>query len=212
MGVFYKHLPMGFCSTPQGRVIFYASISGAKKCWQGRIPEYVEGNYKFYWHPYQKQWVLCEFRNPETGKFEPTPQIMASRLEWDLPKYRTATHSTKAGTMFGFDAAYQFVQATGVRTGFLMEGPLDAGRFGIPAVAMTGAVLSPMQAMLLAVVFRRIVYCADRGKAGELASVSVTKQLASKCEVIIEKMPEGVSDPGDAPESLVAELRKKYLQ
>jgi hypothetical protein len=210
--IFYRHMPLGFRSTPQGRIIFFGMIRGSAHSWQGRIPEFTVGNHKHYWHPYERKWVLCEIRNPETGKFEPTPQILSSRYEWEMDKYRTATHAQRAAVVFGFDAAVAFADHTGDSLGFLMEGPLDAGRFGPPAMALTGKHLSERQAHLILTRFQKVVYFADKGIPGEQAKKSVMKHLGGHIEVIFEQLPDGVDDPGSAPADLVSHYRKAYLK
>lgn len=210
--IFYRYLPLGFRSTPQGRIIFYGMIRGSAHSWQGRIPEFTAGNQKYYWHPYEKRWVLCELLNPTTGKFEPLPQIRASRYPWEMDKYRSAKHARRSEVVFGFDAAVEFSNQTGDPTGFLVEGPLDAGRLGPPAMALTGKYLSELQANLLLTHFRRIVYFPDKGIPGEQAKKSVIKHLGSHIEVIFEQLPDGVSDPGAAPADLVSYYRTTYLK
>lgn len=210
--IFYRHLPLGFRSTPQGRIIFFGMIRGSAHSWQGRIPEFVVGNQKYYWHPYTKSWTLCELRNPSTGKFEPTPQIQADRYDWEMDKYRSATHALRSEVVFGFDAAVAHANAHGDDTGFLMEGPLDAGRFGAPAMALTGKHLSERQAMLILTRFQKVVYFPDKGIPGEQAKKSVMKHLGGAIEVIFEELPPEVEDPGSAPAALVNFYRSKHLR
>ena len=210
--IFYRRLPLGFKSTPQGRIIFFGYIRGSAHSWQGRIPEYKVGNQVYYWHPYQARWVLCEIINPTTGKREPIPEIMAAREEWDLDKYRTAKHARRQEVVFGFDSAVLYADLAGDSTGFLMEGPLDAGRFGPPAMALTGKFLAELQANLLLTRFRKIVYFPDKGIPGEQAKKSVLTHLGDKIEVEFEQLPDGVSDPGEASPDLVSFYRKKHLR
>jgi hypothetical protein len=214
LNIFYANLPKGFRNTPQGRVIFFASMYGALMSWQGRIPEYVDGNHKYYWHPYQNQWTLCEIRDyNEKGelKWMPTAEIKAHRLDWNLNKYKSATHSSRNETLFGLDAAISWSQRAGKATCLLMEGPLDAGRFGAPAVAQIGSSLSPQQANMLLNSFRKIVYIQDKGEAGEKSLATVKGHLEGRCELIFENLPDGINDPGDLPQALANEIYLKHL-
>lgn len=210
LSIYYKHLPMGFKSTPQGRIIFFASVNGALVNWQGRIPEYIEGNRRHYWHPYQERWVLCEIK--EDGVWNPVPEIASSRLDWDMPKYRTAKHGSRHETLFGFDAAVEWSLRTGVRTCLLSEGPLDIARFGPPALAMVGSFLSPAQAALILNNFRKVVHLPDKGAAGDKSRTSVEVNLAHRCELYVEELPEGRDDPGElSPGEVEAILGKHDL-
>lgn len=215
LSIFYKNLPMGFKSTPQGRIIFFASINGAIQSWQGRIPEFVEGNLKSYWHPYQDRWVVCEVKEwddaTQEWKWNPIPQIKASPLDWDLPKYRTAKHTARNEVLFGFDAAVHWNKMSGKSTILLVEGPLDAARFGPPAIALIGSFISPFQASLILNNFRRVVYIRDKGKAGEDSLKTVNAQLGGKCDLIFEELPEGVNDPGALPQAAANAIYLKYL-
>lgn len=210
--IFYKRLPLNFRSTPQGRIIFFAEINGALKSWQGRIPEHKEGHQKWYWHPYEHRWVLCELYNPHIEKWEPTPQIQATGLEWDIPKYRTAKHAARAEVLMGYDAAKKFVEDTGCTTGFLVEGPLDAGNLGPGTVGMTGTYLSEEQAALVMTIFKRVVFFPDKGIPGKKGEESVRKHLEGRIDLVVEHIPDSVSDPGELTPAAVNGYRSLYIQ
>ncbi len=210
--IYYRRLPLDFRNTPQGRVVFFGQINGVTSGWQARIPEYVEGNHRYYWHPYHQQWVLCEFRESARDAWQPIPQIQASPLLWkDLNKYHGAKHMRKSELLLGYDAAREYQRLTGCKTGFLGEGPLDAGRFGPPAVGCMGKSLSLNQATLLLELFDHVVMFPDKGDAGQQAVRSVRAQLEHKCRLTIHDLPDYASDPGNLTCEDVQHYRKIYL-
>lgn len=196
--IFYMPLPAGFASTPQGRIIFYADIYGVQQAWQGRIPEFVDGNRKFYWHPYNKRWMHCETREHAEAPWTPIDEIRNSRLEWKkLPKYKTADYTSRSEVLFGFDAAVEWNRDKVVETTIISEGPLDAGRVGPPAVCMVGSFFSEAQAALVTSRFRRIWIVADKDNAGKAAAASVMSRLAGH-DVRQLELPESTKkDLGD---------------
>lgn len=215
LAIFYRNLPLGFRSTPQGRVIFYARRERSAITWQGRIPEYTEGRHKYYWHPYERRWVLCEILN-NANVWEPIPAILASPLDWeDMPKYRTAKHTSRAEVVMGFDAAIAWNNEHGRttrhdRVAFLTEGPLDAGRLAPPAIAALGSFISLQQAQFLTSNFRKVVFFPDKGKAGEKSIVKAQEHMSAHCDLeIVEDLP--TDDPGGLSPAWVRHYREKYL-
>lgn len=203
LGIWYRRMPGGFNKTPQGRIVFYGDIVGVQRFWQARILEFVEGKDKYYWHPYHNEWVLCEQAN-SFGKFDPIPAFTAKgQKEWNMAKY---INVTGAGTradwgLLGLDAAVRWNMRMGKkqRICVLVEGPLDAGRFGPPSIAMLGKSLSPGQAMLLISYFDRVLVLSDNDASGMESRKSVSKFLSGHVILDFIPVPEAYKDPGDMP-------------
>lgn len=215
IGRVYRKLPCGFKDTPQGRLIFYAHVKGVRVSWQARLIEALDpsGLYRLVWHPYQEQWVPVYYRHNEEADwalladFEKDPY----GRKWDPSKYRTATGSSRANLLMGFDQALAWNAGRSKRTIILCEGPLDAGRIGAPAVAILGKFLSAGQAELVRNAFDDVIYVQDRGEAGDSAVVSVRKALAGMPLCCVTP-PEGVDDPGDISPDAVIPLRNKWFE
>jgi len=198
LDIYYSPLPGGFANTPQGRIIFFADIYGVRQGWQGRIPEYQDGNKKFFWHPYRNLWVHCENWDAEISKWVPVAELAKGPLQWKkLQKYKTADYMSRAEVLFGFDAAVEWNVDKVVESCALAEGPLDAGRVGPPGVCMVGGFLSEAQAALLNARFRAVWYVADLDAAGQEAAASVRRHLSGR-GLREMTLPEGVKkDLGD---------------
>lgn len=198
----YRRLPDGFRDTPQNRIIFFGDIYGVQQIWQARIPEFVQEDgkekIKFYLHPYRNEWVACERQNRVTGKWEPLEHLLTGDLKWDISKYKTAMHAAKSQCVLGLDAAIAWNKnnATKKPTGVLMEGPLDAGRIGPPAMPMIGKTLSDAQAQLLIRNFRKIIFVSDNDVAGAKSRASVSHALGRNLELVFMDLPAGVKDMG----------------
>lgn len=198
LDIYYRPLPLGFASTPQGRIIFFADVHGVQVGWQGRVIDYSDQGKQFYWHPYQDRWIHCEDFNPTTGKWEPIDEIRDSKLEWKkLPKYKTADYMARAEVVFGFDAAVRWNEGKVVETAVLCEGPLDAGRAGPPAVGMVGASLSELQAALLTSRFRNIWFVRDQDRAGISSLKSVEAHLGAHGLRMLDLPANSNKDLGD---------------
>lgn len=61
-GRWYKRMPQGWKDTPQGRIIFFGDMEGSQQIWQARILEQVVDRWKFFWHPYRREWVSVMHR------------------------------------------------------------------------------------------------------------------------------------------------------
>lgn len=182
---FYRKLPWGFKDTPQGRIIFFGMIDGVQRTWQARVIDYDQDNIRYYLHPYTGQWVACEQRVSENGKFEPLPSMDRSRHEWEIRRYRNARGSSRNDVLLGLDAAVEWNRRMG-RSGRdmivgLVEGPLDAGRIGPPLVASTGKFLSPEQARMLYSRFHTVISIPDTDPIGLKAAEDARKLLDQFC-------------------------------
>ena len=80
----------------------------------------------------------------------------------------------------------------------LVEGPLDAARFGPPGVAMLGKYLSDRQADLLARRFKKIIVVADNDKAGLEAKLRIQDVLSNKLiDLVFVDVPPAFKDVGE---------------
>lgn len=209
-GRFYRRLPLNFRDTPQGRIILYCFVRGVRKAWQARILDKWEGSSYYVWHPYLEMWTKIKERMPDGEEV-----FVQGVDKWKPSKYKTATGSRRNEILMGFDAAVKFSsgEPRKNRTVLLCEGPLDAGRFGAPAVAMLGKYLSPKQALLLSGAFGKVVYLSDKDKAGQKSESQVRRMLQGRCDFILGDIP-GLSegqDPGDATPEAVKQVRNMYL-
>jgi hypothetical protein len=172
IGVYYRNMPDGWKDTPQGRLILYANIRGAKKGWQARILEKKEDGWKWYFHPYRKEWVAVE-KQLADGSWQIRNDYAEEKYQWKPSKYRMATGTDaskgvgRSSVLLGFDAALAWNEKHNTKIPFvvLCEGPLDAGRIGPPAVAMLGKYLSDPQVNLIKS-FKKVIVVLDNDDAG----------------------------------------------
>lgn len=194
--LYYRRQPGGFRTTSQGRLIFFCLQGGVKVGWQARILEFDDGDKRFFWHPYKKDWV--HVLTNENGKWTPREGYE----EWDPAKYWTAPGTRRNNVVMGFDAALAWNlkhnrMRQHQRVALLVEGPLDGGRLGPPAVIVMGKYLTADQAKLLADTFYRLIAITDNDAGGKKLQESVQKHLSTK-EVRFDFMnvPGAFKDPG----------------
>lgn len=158
---YYTQLKAGFKATTQGRLIFYCLQNKSKVGWQARILQVDEGDARYYWHPYKKDWVVME-RRDEDGKWIPIHE------GWSPRKYWMAPGSRRSEIVMGYDAAVAWNRQLQFknRFAFLVEGPLDAARLGPPALAVMGKTLAEGQAALIGEAFKRVAVIPDTDAAG----------------------------------------------
>lgn len=215
MGIYWKHLPKGFKRTPQGRIIFFADIEGVCQGYQGRIPEVTSGKAKSYWHPYDNEWVHCESWCEDKKKWVPVPEIERSNLGWDIAKYFTGPNVARSEILLGFDAAIRWNKVFRIDQPVVIvtEGPLDAARWGAPAIAQMGKFLSVRQADLIAQNFARVIYVMDSDSAGRQAAQKVEARFGGRVQIFIVQLPKlksgtnlKVKDPGDLEDAQAWDL------
>ena len=210
---FYRKLPGDFRDTPQGRIIFYADLYGVQHSWQARIiDKVVNGCLHYYWHPYKKIWVLVRIKSGD--KWNLLPEFRDSEYEWKPSKYRLALDSYRNEVVMGMDAAILWNKVA--RRGkkkicILCEGPLDAGRFGPPALAILGKYLSEHQAKVICREFDVVVWVGDNDKAGREGTARVKEQLAGKVRLHVADVPAPFKDPGEMETSDAWALVKPYF-
>lgn len=213
----YRRLPGGFKDTPQGRIIFYADMLGVRRGWQARVLDRREDTSKWYWHPYEKEWVATA--NLEGEEWVPTPRFVTTEkrdgtaFKFDPSKYRISRGASRNKLIIGLDAALKWNQANrkpGQYIIFICEGPLDAGRLGAPAVAILGKFLSEDQATIIAKFFNILVYVADNDKAGIEGANRIRKRMADK-DLKFLYVPDEYKDIGETPQDVAEQLKQQFL-
>jgi hypothetical protein len=216
--LFYRRLSGGFKVTSQGRLIFFCLQNGSKVGWQARILEFDEGDpdgeWRSFWHPYKKEWVQVLARSNSNEKWT----ARDGYEDWDPAKYWTSPGMLRSQVVMGFDAAVEWNSRNGhdtrdERRCVLVEGPLDAGRLGSPALAIMGKFLSAGQAELVANTFGRVVIVGDNDEAGEKMRESVTRQLMSKnVRFQFFNLPDRYKDAGSLDAAGVLFYNRKIME
>jgi len=210
----YRRFVNGFKDTPQGRLIFNARLDGSVIGWQARILDMVVGDQRYFWHPYLKIWTVMEARN-EQGKWELLEQYQASPIGFKYSKYKTATGSKRNQMVMGLEAARSWNLEQGFDLspmGIVVEGPLDAARFGPPAMPLLGKFLSDGQADILARNFRRILYVNDEDEQGRQALTKVRDKLGDKVLLKVSSPPPGFEDPGAMDEQSAQDFLEPFIK
>lgn len=195
--LYYRRLPGGFKDTPQGRVIFHIDVKGVQEGWQARILEKIEGDKKYFWHPYQNEWVLGFIKLGEIWQLRPDWQ--KEPYPWKPSKYRTGNGTQRSRVVMGYDAAVDWNERVGTKEPFaiLVEGPLDAARFGPPGIAFLGKYLNEEQGKLIARKFKKVIYITDSDASGLQSKKSIIRSLAGKVDLHEAVVPKGVKDVGE---------------
>lgn len=207
----YKRLPGGWKDTPQGRIIFYVDVHGVQKGWQARLIDKVEGDWRWYWHPYDNQWEAVEYKQDDT--FVMREDYTRGLFKWKPSKYRTATGCHRNQIVMGFDAAMRWNADNNIKTPivFIVEGPLDAARIGPPACAILGKSLSTEQAQLLRP-FKKIVIVMDNDDAGRTGIIRAQNILGPMgLDYDICHIPEKFKDVGEMCYLDVARMTAPYI-
>ena len=210
LGRFYGRTAGGFKKTPQCRLIFYCFINGVRVGWQARVLDQTTEEGKFYFHPYQKQWVQTHVMI--AGELVPLPGY--EKENFDPGKYVNGLGCTRNAMMIGLDNAIEWNRQNssgGNKTVILTEGPLDAARFSNgPAVALLGKYLSDTQASHINRNFDRVLYAMDNDEAGASSLGAIMRKLSDK-ELVHMPIPKPFKDPGEMPQDAADELLSKYL-
>ena len=166
---FYRKGPAQWKDTPQNRLILFCRQDGSLQGWQARLLQYEHAGFSYFLHPYTHQWVGVEGVGPD-GKKMIHPDYGD---DWKrISRYRSADAMARNSSLFGIDAAVRWnerqtaANPQWVRQVVVCEGPLDAAKFGPPAVGMTGKFLSPEQARLLATRFSAATSLMDNDQGG----------------------------------------------
>lgn len=208
---FYRRLGGGVKDTPQGRIILEVRMNGVRCGWQARLIDYTdhENGHYFIWHPYRNAWVCVKARMPD-GSWKAYPEFADSGGEFKPSKYKNATGSERNKLLMGFDAAVEFNKDKPRKSCVIVEGPLDAGKIGPPAIAICGKFLSANQALSIEKVFKKILVVADNDSAGRDMLKGVKKALINS-KVIPIDLPPRVKDAGELTLTQARSLVNTYL-
>lgn len=213
-GVYYRRMLNGFRASPQNRIVFFIDVGGINRGWQSRILDVVRNDVKYYYHTYTNRWIPVLKKAGE--KWVPVSDVWAS---WDEVKYAISAGCHRNECLLGFDAAVDWNSTLPPeqRWCVLSEGPLDAGRVGIPGLSMMGKSLSPQQCKLIADQFAHVLYVKDVDKAGEQAEASVRRRFAELQGTtpprLIVEAPSYGKDLGDmTPEDARAFVESKIYE
>jgi len=209
--LFYKKLPGGFKDTPQGRLVFHVDVHGVQEGWQARILEKTEGNHKYHWHPYAWRWVLTHVLDGNNWVL--LPEYQNCPYIWKPSKYRSANAMQRSRVVMGYDAAVSWNKRYFPGSPFciLVEGPLDAGRFGPPACAFLGKYLNEGQGDLIAKAFRRVIYLTDNDTAGRESEASILRSLDGKVDLRKASVPANFKDVGEMIRGDAWDLVKEHI-
>lgn len=210
--VHYRKMLNGFRATPQGRLVFHIDIGGVFRGWQARILEKEEDGVRFYLHPYSKKWLpVLKYDAEHPKKWVPVEDRWK---HWDAVKYVIGHGCRRNESILGFDAAVAHNRNQGTSVCFFMEGALDAGRIGPPAVAILGKSLSGEQFKLLTGAFEKFVYIPDNDDVGEKSIPKVMDRFDREQmgeQLRVAKLPDGVKDIGDMTEKDALEFAYSNL-
>lgn len=220
-GRYHKHLLNGMKDSHQGRIIFFSLQNGVQLGYQGRIIENTfEHNgvtYRSFWCGQSRSWKVLDYKSQD-GTWILLPEFRSDRGAWPPSKYKNASGAARNELLFGLDAAVAWNARH--RPGkepyaFVVEGPLDAGKIGSPAVARIGKYLSDEQIKLLAARFRRIFLVPDNDKAGLQSIQEDQQRMATHVRCDILRVPDlcpftrsVLKDPGDMSGACVAAFRQ----
>lgn len=182
----YRRLVDGWNNTPQGRIIFHGDVRGVQRIWQGRIIDHSEETRHFVWHPYRAQWCVDAIRDNSDSPWQYVHPYDRTddngAFIWkDLAKYYNVAGGQRNMAALGFDPAIRWNLSRDPAKRFcvLVEGPLDAGKIGSPAIAVIGKFLSPGQAELLASEFPTVLIGYDNDTPGRDQREKAAKVLNS---------------------------------
>jgi hypothetical protein len=194
----HRHIGHRFKLSPQGRIVFYMFQHGVRVGWQARQIEASDDHRHYLWNGYRSDWVA--FRQRESVDHEWQPR--ESWGKFDPPKYLFASGMRRNACLAGFDAAVEFNRVNNVDKPFcvLVEGVMDAARFGAPAIASLGKYLSENQAALVKGAFQRVVLVPDNDGPGETLIETAKRWLEPKCKVTVARLPSELKDAAEMDE------------
>ena len=213
MGRFYKNLPGGFKDTSRCRIIFEAWIDGVRKGWQARMLDRTVNNVVEIYHPYDEEFVKVFELDPETKK--PSTLLLGNDTNpkaFDISKYKTGFGVKRTQVLLGFDAMLQWNKENNKSVAVLVEGPLDAGKLGPPAVSMMGKFLSEGQANLFKNKIDKVLFIRDNDAAGLETSKKVIDLLQRYVKVVKPlELPRQFKDLGEMSMDEAAAFVEPYF-
>lgn len=209
---FYRRGPDGWRDTPQNRLILYGRQDGSHIGWQGRLLQYEKDGYTYFLHPYRSEWIPVEHQAGDLKTIRPDYGDLWKKIA----RYKSADAMSRNESLFCLDAAVWWNQMmlqrdpNWVPTAVVCEGPLDAARFGPPAIGLTGKYISPSQMRLLAARFRRAWSLMDNDTGGDEAE-EYFKQLGATMPVAAARPPKHRKDVGACNDDEIFTLRQQML-
>lgn len=176
---FYEDLYMGLSKSPEGKLIFFIHQFGELKGWQSRRIEKRDGDTLYHYHldsnnAMKTGWIPVGKYDHDTSKLSPLPGV--SKKVFDS-KYVIGMGTKASQCLLGFDAAIEYNKNRTSKDIVLVEGALDAAKFGIPACSAFGCHVSKRQAELLVNNFDNIYLIRDHDLAGEELFTSLNNEL-----------------------------------
>lgn len=173
-GIFYSRAG-SLLNTPEGRIIIPIMINGHRMGYQCRLIDKVTAGIRYVW---------------QGGRWN-----MAGEQEARLHKYMNAVGSIRNAMLFGYDQAVAWAATNNSKTCIIVEGPLDAVRVGLSAVAILGSSMSSEQAKLICSKFDKAVIVGDNDEAGRRAVnkiiAALTDEGMNPLNIEEVKVPEG---------------------
>jgi len=206
---YYRKGPDGWKDTPQNRLILFGRQHGSCIGWQARILQQAHQGYTYFLHPYRHEWVPVEYAGPDKTKVI-RPDYGD---DWKrITRYRSADAMSRNEVLFCYDAALRWNDMMAarhpgwVRRIVLTEGPLDAAKFGPPAVGATGKFVSPEQARLIAAGAQEAVSIMDNDAGGADAE-DYFRQTVTFIATRSLRPPAHRKDLGECDKNEIAYLR-----
>lgn len=197
-GVYYSRLPGGCRNSPKGRIVFTVRMHGVRWGYQSRYIDKHENGKHLFWDGDDWITVSEEFEDGSSVSYFPKSERFPQGFS--PHKYINAVGGSRNKWLMGFDAAIAFNKDRSPKERFciIVEGPLDAGKIGPPAIALMGKAFSEQQASFVASAFGKgvIGVVPDNDKAGRQGLDAVRKRLEGY-NVVPVLLPDGVKDAGE---------------
>lgn len=197
-GVYYSRLPGGMKNSPKGRIVFSVVMNGVRWGYQSRYIDKMDGGKHLFWNG--DEWVTISEQFDDGSAVDYFPPNDRYPSGFRPHKYINAVGGTRNKWLMGFDAAVEFNRDRKPEDRFciLVEGPLDAGKIGPPAIALMGKAFSEAQADYIAKAFGsgRICVIPDNDKAGEQGRVNIHR-LLDVYNVVDVRVDGSYKDVGD---------------
>jgi len=215
--VYYARLPHGFRKTPQGRIVFHMWDGDLFQGWQARIIELEseDSRFRYYYHPYTFQWFPYQMR--QGGEWVPyvTAHPTIDMTNFKMSKYTIGAGTKSRASLMGLAAAI----AHPSNTVFIVEGVLDAGRIGPPAVSVQGKGIGVGQMDLLTnarrdgfPAFTNYCVIADNDEGGKELQKNVEQMFGTRSICVNSiTIPGRFNDVGEMPQAEVDEMIRPYL-
>lgn len=208
-GVYYSRLPGGMRNSPKGRIVFSVRMAGSRWGYQSRYIDKRVGGKHLFWNGDEWVTVSEEFDDGSSVNYFPPSERFPNGFR--PHKYINATGGSRNKWLMGYDAAVAFNAGRAYKDRFciLVEGPLDAGKLGPPAIALMGKAFSNAQADYVVNAFGggRICVIPDNDAAGRQGLAKI-HELLKGCNVRDVTVDGGVKDVGELTYAEAAELFK----